>query len=441
MTLTSLRSWSPSGNEQATAFFLSNFVLGADGPTEGHLEHIRHVNYEVDEHLLASMKAVGFAGLSGFFNDPALLVDARKQYVTAVRRTNVALRSPDQVKQNSTLLAVLILSLFERVAGSDNESLIGYEHHVKGAAAILKVRGREQLISLEGRHMFVQVTSNLLAHCMLREMHIPTPILELREEPLIRADVARSESMQVLDTTITFTEFNACVKDGSIADPESIVAQALEIDRDFQKIFVKPPMSWRYKTVYDANGDPRAIFAGCYHEYESVWTARMWNIFRSVRLSLHKVIRDTLLNTISPSLPCSVSLGYSAQLLESREVMRMMQADILASVPEYMGRNFSQPWISDFQHANSRPHSVGEGALGKQPERVGTPINNSPLKGKMITRGQYIIFPLFKAGMVDMDQTTKAGRLWSIQMLQYIGQVVGIRQALVFAAIISGSDQ
>ena len=121
--------------------------------------------------------------------------------------------------------------------------------------------------------------------------------------------------------------------------------------------------------------------------------------------------------------------------------MRMMQGDILASVPEYMGHNFSQPWISDFQHARSGQHSVSKGALGEQPVRVGTPINESSPKGKMITRGQYIMFPLYKAGMVDVDGTTKAGRLWSLQMLQYIGQVVGIRQALVFAAIISGSVQ
>jgi hypothetical protein len=441
MALTSLRSWSPSGDEQATAFFLSNFVLGADGPTEGHLEHISQVNYEVDEYLLASMKAVGFAGLSGSFHDPALLVDARKHYVTAVRRTNVALRSPNQVKRDSTLLAVLVLGLFERVAGGDSESLIDYEHHVKGAAAILKIRGREQLNSREGRRMFIQVTSTLLSHCMLQEMHIPVPILELREEPLIRADVAKFESMQVLDMAITFVEFIASVKDGTITDPSYIVARALEIDRDFEMIFSKAPMSWRYETMYDANADPRAVFAGCYHEYDSVWTGRMWNVFRIVRLSLHTNIQDTLLKRTSPSLLGSVSLGYSAQLRESRDVMRLMQADLLASVPEFMGHRLFQPWLSDFRQATSGQHSVGEGAPGKQPMCVGTPTDKSSLRAKMVTRGQYIMFPLYKAGMVDVDETTKAGRLWSLQMLQYIGQVVGIRQALIFAAIIKRSVQ
>ena len=441
MALTSLRSWSPSGDEQATAFFLSNFVLGADGPTEGHLEHILQVNYEVDEYLLASMKAVGFAGLSGSFHDPALLVNARKHYVTAVRRTNVALRSPNQIKRDSTLLTVLVLSLFERVAGGDSESLIDYEHHVKGAAAILKIRGREQLNSPGGRRMFIQVTSNLLSYCMLQEMHIPVPILELREEPLIRADVAKLESMQVLDMAITSVEFIASVKDGTITDPSYIVARALEIDKDFEMIFSKAPMSWRYETMYDANADPRAVFAGCYHEYDSVWTGRMWNVFRVVRLSLHTYIRDTLLKRTSPGLLGSVNLGYSRQLRESRDVMRLMQADLLASVPEFMGHRLSQPWLSEFRQATSKQHSVGEGASGKQPMSVGTPTDKSSLRAKMVTRGQYVMFPLYKAGMVDVDETTKAGRLWSLQMLQYIGQVVGIRQALIFAAIIKRNIQ
>jgi hypothetical protein len=294
MTLTSLRSWLPSGNEQATAFFLSNFVMGADGPTEGHLGHILQVNYEVDEHLLASMKAVGFAGLSGSFHDPTLLVDARKHYVTAVRLTNAALRSPNQVKQDSTLLAVLILGLFERLAGGYNESLISYEYHVKGATAILKVRSREQLSSPEGRRMFIQVTSTLLSLCMLQEMHIPASILELREEPLIRADILKLESMQVLDMAITFVEFTASVKDGFITDPNYIVARALKLDRDFEMIFFKAPLSWRYKTVYDANADPRAVFDGCYYEYDSVWSAHVERISNREAFSPHNYPRHPL---------------------------------------------------------------------------------------------------------------------------------------------------
>jgi Fungal specific transcription factor domain len=441
MALTSLRSWSPSGSEQATAFFLSNFVLGADGPTEGHLERILQIDYEADEHLLASMRAVGFAGLSGSFHDPALLRDARKNYITAVERTNVAIRSPDQVKQDSTLLAVLILGLFEKVAGGDRESSAGYEYHVKGAAAILKVRGREQLNSPEGRRIFIQVTSALLSLCMQQEMHVPASILELREEPSIRADVSKLESMQVLDMTITFVEFSASVKDGSISDPSYIVARALEIDRYFKMIFFNAPMSWRYKTVYDANADPRFVFAGCYHEYDSFWTARMWNVFRVVRLSLHTDIRNTLSKKTSASLLSSVSLEYSAQLHESRNVMRIMQADILASVPEYMGHHFPQPWPFNFHHATSGQHSVGEGTTGKQLVRVGTLTDKSLHREKMVSHGQYIMLPLYKAGMVDVDESTKAGRLWSLQMLQYIGQVVGIRHALTFAAIIERSIQ
>jgi hypothetical protein len=119
----------------------------------------------------------------------------------------------------------------------------------------------------------------------------------------------------------------------------------------------------------------------------------------------------------------------------------MMQVDILASVPEYMGHHLPQPWLSGFHHATSRKHSVGGGAPGKQPVHMGTPTDGFSPREKMATRGQYIIFPLYKAAMVDVDETTKACRLWSLQMLQYIDQIVGIRQALMFAAIIKRSVQ
>jgi hypothetical protein len=116
--------------------------------------------------------------------------------------------------------------------------------------------------------------------------------------------------------------------------------------------------------------------------------------------------------------------------------MRMTQADLLASEPEFMGHRLSQPWPPDFHQATFKRYSVGEEAPGEQPVHVETPTDKFSLKAKMVTRGQYIMFPLYKAGMVDVDETTKAGRVWSLQMLQYIGQVVGIRQAFVFAAII-----
>jgi hypothetical protein len=101
--------------------------------------------------------------------------------------------------------------------------------------------------------------------------------------------------MQVLDMTITFVEFSASVEDGTIADPSYIVARALELDRDFEMIFFKAPMSWRYETVYDANADPYAVFAGCYHEYESILDkAHVERISNRGAFSLHKYPRHSL---------------------------------------------------------------------------------------------------------------------------------------------------
>src|SRR5271156_3901020 len=79
---------SPSMHDRATGFFFSNYVIDAEGPTEGHFDGLSKAGYDIDEHLLASIKAVGLAGVSGAASAPALMRDARKQYTTAIRLTN-----------------------------------------------------------------------------------------------------------------------------------------------------------------------------------------------------------------------------------------------------------------------------------------------------------------------------------------------------------------
>jgi hypothetical protein len=97
-----------------------------------------------DEHLLASMSAVGLATFSHSIHAPELMVRARREYVSALRLTNAALRSPIEAKKDSTLFSVMILSIFETVTGNNDRSLAAWAEHVNGAAALVKLRGKDQ---------------------------------------------------------------------------------------------------------------------------------------------------------------------------------------------------------------------------------------------------------------------------------------------------------
>lgn len=94
--------------------------------------------------------------------DPLGLELARQRYVDAIHRTNIALRSPQSAKQDSSLIAVLLLSTFERLTWDTNMTRDNWTQHVKGLALILQLRGREQLDTRHGAALFRDIQSDMV---------------------------------------------------------------------------------------------------------------------------------------------------------------------------------------------------------------------------------------------------------------------------------------
>lgn len=165
-------------------FFFSNLVTDLFGPSQDYLDYAPALSNknDMDEHLFASMRAVGLAGFSNMVNSPELMREARRGYSIALQLVNTALRSQVDVRKDSTLLAVMILSIFETVTGFNHRSLHAWAEHINGAAALVKLRGREQLRSRKGLRLFNRVAASLLMSCVHQELAIPANILELRTE-------------------------------------------------------------------------------------------------------------------------------------------------------------------------------------------------------------------------------------------------------------------
>jgi len=138
------------------------------GPTRGHLDYLTNSCGEdgADASLGSAIKAVGLASFAHASHAPSLYKNARYQYTKALQATNNALRSPVHVKKDSTLTAIMVLSIFETITGCNQRSLQAWAEHVNGAAALLKLRGRDQLNTPRGRRMFIQVASSLQICCV-----------------------------------------------------------------------------------------------------------------------------------------------------------------------------------------------------------------------------------------------------------------------------------
>lgn len=170
--------------ERATIFFVANYIIGDNGPTRGHLDYLSDL-YHTDtlpEGLMASMQAVGLAGYAHAVRAPSLKKNAQYLYMRALRATNTALRSPKEVKKDTTLMAVMILQIFETVTGCNQRSLTAWAEHVAGASALLRLRGPEQLNTPSGRRMFIQASSSLMISCIQRGLPLPDYVIEWSAE-------------------------------------------------------------------------------------------------------------------------------------------------------------------------------------------------------------------------------------------------------------------
>ncbi|MCJ1315906.1 hypothetical protein MMC15_001226 [Xylographa vitiligo] len=444
----------PTISERATGYFYNHYVVGADGPWD----HI------LNENMTASIEALGLAGFSHAAHAPKIMIQAREQYLRAIRLTNAALRSPRDVKKDSTMLSIMILGMFETVTGRTQRSLEAWANHVNGAAALLKIRGPEQMITPGGRRIFAQVISTLVTTCLGHQLEMPDHILELRNEA-VKHQATDDPVWRFFEFMILFTNFKAQVGHEKIKDPSIVLARALELERMFLSLYSNIPPGWEYTTVY-TNAAPDVIYAGYYHLYHDFMIAQIWNGVRTFRIMLHEIIRGVLVGKFG-SLPeqqeerdCAAQYqdttalsylsqgddlsngswlnpgytlknrnSFSAQFQKSLSISYQLQSDILASIPQHIGFACAP---------NNQPSSLQRflwSSFGsKHPYPLSAP--NSPSASTHLplirmSEGFALLWPLYTAGI--MDDATEPVQRWVVEMLRKIGRATGTQQAFVLA--------
>lgn len=403
-------SLAPNLEDRAIAFFASNYVTEPNGSSKGHFDRVTDLcrTHNLDEALTASMTAVGIAAYSHAECAPSLMSNARYQYTKAIKLTNAALRHPEDVKKDSTLMAIQVLGIFETVTGRQQRSLKDWMEHIYGAAAVIKLRGREQTRTPAGRRMLIQVASSLLINCVHSSIRVPEHIRDYMEEAM-RQTSDPQPGFKVQQVMMHFADLRAGMREGSVKEPSTILNRALELDGILLGISMETRPGWRYETIItDADSD--FIYNGRYHVYYDYWVALMWNVLRTLRIMLNEVIRDALLDGFSAKPPIFTHVNYTTQFQLATETLFELQADILAAVPQCVGGQIA---------GNTR----------KGPMTASfTPV---PMSGASL-----LMWPLWFVGI--MDNTTGGIRKFVTRALHSIGDAQGVQQAHVLADLVQG---
>ena len=411
--------------DSAIAFFLANYTIDEGIPLCARVHDFVHDLTGISgDALLNTVNSVGLAGLARSRGDPGLLGQARKCYLTAIQKTNFALTSPDEVKKDSTLLAVMTLSLFEATTGGNQWSLTAWSNHAHGAAALLSARGSEQFNSEDRLRLFVQVSISLANSCLSKSISMPQKLPLLVAKAAQRVDRGEA-TWRFFEAYVSFTDFFVKVKEKMISDPHLIIERGKELDKQIEKILENPsPLLGFRKVVVDA--DPDNVPLGYYYVYDTFLGAQTWNGVRTSRFMLNQMIRSILLLGFSSQPPMFEGPEYMDQFRSSTETLTQLQNDVIASIPQYMGYasksklDQAKPrflW-TDFVHVRHK--------FSPSLQRTGSGLPFTRTMG-----GHSFPWALHLIG--DSDIATEAVRRRIIQTLRKISKEMSVQQAAVLA--------
>ncbi|RDW88756.1 hypothetical protein BP6252_00788 [Coleophoma cylindrospora] len=430
---------SPPAEDVAAGYFAANFITPSAGPSRGtwtYLEDFSSTGPSMDPMVNAGMTAIFVGAMSNQYRSQALVVRARREYASALNQINAALRSPTEAVKDSTLLSIMILSVYETITASNKMSVKAWTEHLNGAGALIRLRGTAQFKTATGRGLFLQVLNHYLMSCIQREIPLPNDFIDLRKEAAKYTDTTEPQ-WQSVNSIIEFAFFRAAVRAGRFSNLKEIIDTAINMDTILARKFAweSLPPSWHYETVF-TDELPEVVHNGCYHIYFDHFLTQIWNNMRTIRILLHEMIRVKLLEGFATAPAMFMDVKYSSQLQRSTEILIKLRDDILRSVPQQLGYVTRRPFSSgpdDVESYTAFLNSETAPSL-KAPTAPTSSSRFSTTPTARAIGGYFLLWPLYISGMTRA--TTAPQRAWIMARLRYIGQTMGIGQADAIAGFL-----
>ena len=407
----------PSLDQHAQGFFFANYVMDDSSPTYYHL----------DANLSNCLKAVGLAGMASAHRSANMDREASKQYIIALRSTNMALRSPVETLKDSTLLAVQLLSMFETVHRNTPRPMHSWTEHVKGAALMLFLRGANQFRTLTGFRMFLQAAYSYTNTCIANKLHVPQELKALVKEGAKHV-VTQNPTWRLLEARTLYADLAASIADSSLTNREIIVEKSLGIDAKAGAVMGEANDDWAYE-ILPAQYNSWVFYLDHYHIYPSYLAVTVWNGIRELRLMLHMTIVHAIRPISASSQPPSLSPHQLDQLASSHNILEEMQSEVIATIPQLFGYGTASGPTNQLMY--TFPWS-NYGSATNMPTRSTRISTLPPIR---IAAG-YTTFPWTLYVVGSADATSNQMKSWIIKTLHEINVVFGVKLASTRAKLL-----
>ena len=370
------------------------------------------------KHLTLSIEAVSLAYLWHQVYSDAALATAREKYITALRLTNKSLRSPNEATKATTLMASLLLDLFEKITDNASRGNQLGASHVNGALALVKLRGLEQFQDPSEFSIFVRLSTHYIRGCVTSGSPVPDILNTIQAFIGRRIDV-QDPGLRLPNLMVQYANLCSCVRMNTLSSNDRIRLSA-ELDGKLRTLDLELPPSWGFSTIPLDHKTART-FDLYVDSYANPRVCQARNMLRVFRILLNESL-------IEQYMASPTSDGNSALLTKAYDHIRKLSGEICASVPQYLDcydtarqrLPISKNWESSVQTSNPG-------------------LDHGPWKSSHLHTPNHqlycytLVFPLYVAGRCKVFQDV---RVWVIEQLRYIGSHFCVRNAEVVTQVL-----
>jgi hypothetical protein len=421
----------PLLDDQGISFFLSNHVLPSSVIPRCQFDFLPEMLMDPDSEniLRVSVAAAGLAGLAVATKSPHIMKKAHVQYGNALRLANRAIQTNATATKDSTLVAVILLGIYESFQSEKHDSVNSWAKHMEGACTLVSLRGNEQLLRGMGNRIFRQFYALLLAASFELKQPTPQAMTDLWSAYMEVGNSSIFGEWSLYEMVRRMRRASDFVSSQwSIDDPLRSVTTALQLDKDLDLLQRDVPRIFEYRTVYLQQPDKHA-FGDSYHIYLDPWIARMWNNWRTGRIMLNRIICAEVVKCSERSPAIFTPEVVATYIRASAQVIRVNSDDICASAPQIIGQ-LPFPDIPITQKRKATSNSLF-GLPDLNDLSFGLSAPGTFLKPGTPSGMQQLIWPLYQAvlgGEASCDR-----KLWAINILHFLALRSGARQAVVLA--------
>lgn len=404
--------------DRAKAAFFSNYVF--EGSKSYDFLRPFYGSTEADTTLSACLEATSLAFFAHQQNATSAAIEGRNRYTSALSLVQHAIGCPVAAKKDSTLLATMVLDLYEKITNLNPEFDQSWKSHVKGSIALVRLRGLPSFHDRNGSRMIVRLSTNLMISCVATDTHLPEDLATIRRYGSSFFE-NKDPKWLLSDVVLKWMNLRKQISTGKLNDRDTIAA-LLELEAEFANVAVNAPTAWQRRSVRLQH--PTARVLGDHMDvFSDHHITQTHNVERLTRIFLNELLSEY------SSSPAGVGWAYRTEGLTLRAkaegTINQLVTEICASVPQY-----TCPELLQNQSLSPSLHMDEAFELWSSPWL--TKARNPTALEKI--RNYTLIFPLFVAAQsIGARQHQK---LWIITQLHFMASSMGIRNAEVVAQLL-----